>query len=117
MSNNLRIVIVLSGLLGLAVPRPISAQVTVEALTTANLNLRAGRSTDTSIRTQIPSDSRVDLTECRDGWCAAAFQNHSGFVAARYLRIFMIAPVSRADSISEPAGARDSISVSISQDS
>jgi hypothetical protein len=66
---------------------PMHGQESVQATTTVNLNLRSGTSTNAQVLTVIPSATQIPLTECRTGWCSATFENISGYVAARYLRI------------------------------
>ena len=79
-------------LTGAAVAKPGFASSTV--------NLRAEANTTSAIVTKIPGGSLIDVGDCTDGWCAATFQDKSGFAIATALdttgRVTRPAPARRA---------------------
>jgi hypothetical protein len=50
------------------------------AMTT--VNLRADANTNSEVLVKIPGSGRLDVGECKDGWCAATYQGKNGFVIA-----------------------------------
>lgn len=59
----------------------------------SNLNMRAGASTSHVVRTSIPCNTSSAATPVellgspQNGWVQVRYQNHSGFVSARYLTL------------------------------
>jgi len=49
---------------------------------TTTVNLRAEANTSSEVLAKIPGSGRLDLGECKDGWCAATYQGKNGFVIA-----------------------------------
>jgi hypothetical protein len=49
---------------------------------TTSVNLRAEANTTSEVLAKIPGSGRIDVGECRDGWCAATYQGKNGFVIA-----------------------------------
>ena len=45
----------------------------------STVNLRADANTTSEILAKIPAGSRLDLGDCKDGWCAVTFDGKSGF--------------------------------------
>lgn len=45
-----------------------------------NVNLRAGPATTNEIVGRIPGGSKIETTDCKDGWCGANWNGKSGFV-------------------------------------
>lgn len=45
----------------------------------STVNLRAEANTTSEILGKIPGGSRLDVGECRDGWCAVTWAGKSGF--------------------------------------
>lgn len=61
-------------------------QISVAAITTSNVNLRAGPSTATRIIVVVPAGSTVRLRERRaDGWSEVEYGDRRGFISSRYL--------------------------------
>ncbi len=58
------------------------------ALTTANVNFRAGPSTSFESFGVIPDGSQVDLLDCdaSGSWCGVSFEGQEGFISGRYLQ-------------------------------
>ena len=50
------------------------------AVTHNNVNLRNGPGTSFTVITLIPAGSSVDVHECKNGWCEAAFQGQNGYL-------------------------------------
>jgi hypothetical protein len=46
---------------------------------TSTVNLRAEANTTSEVLAKIPGGGRVDVGECKDGWCAVTFQGKNGF--------------------------------------
>jgi hypothetical protein len=76
--------LVLVPLAGSAAAAPGSAVSTV--------NLRAEANTSSEIWGKIPGGSRLEVGECRDGWCAVTWQGKSGFAIATALDLTGRAP-------------------------
>ena len=55
------------------------------ALAIANVNLRAGPSTEAQILATIPGGSNVAFTSCTGEWCAVMWNGQSGYAIARNL--------------------------------
>ena len=51
----------------------------------STVNLRAASNTTSEILAKIPGGARLDVGECREGWCAVTFQGRSGFAIATAL--------------------------------
>jgi len=49
---------------------------------TTTVNLRAEANTTSEVLAKIPGSGRLDIGECKDGWCAATYQGKNGFVTA-----------------------------------
>jgi hypothetical protein len=49
---------------------------------TTTVNLRAEANTTSEVLAKIPGSGRLDIGECKDGWCAATYQGKNGFVIA-----------------------------------
>src|SRR6266581_2862946 len=49
---------------------------------TTTVNLRAEANTTSEVLVKVPGSGRLDVGECRDGWCAATYQGKNGFVIA-----------------------------------
>lgn len=61
-------------------------QISVAAITTSNVNLRAGPSTRTRVIVVVPAGTSVRLRERRlDGWSEVEYAGRRGFIYSRYL--------------------------------
>jgi hypothetical protein len=49
---------------------------------TTTVNLRAEANTNSEVLVKIPGSGRLDVGDCKDGWCAATYQGKNGFVIA-----------------------------------
>jgi hypothetical protein len=49
---------------------------------TTTVNLRAEANTTSEVLVKIPGSGRLEVGECKDGWCAATYQGKNGFVIA-----------------------------------
>mgnify|MGYP000873044048 CR=1 FL=1 len=72
-------------LLGLTLPA--AAQAPQSAMTTTNLNMRSGPSTQHAVIGQIPKGTWIQVTECTNpvSWCQTVFGNVPAWVSAGYL--------------------------------
>ena len=43
------------------------------------VNLRAEANTTSEVLAKMPAGARLDVGDCKDGWCAVTFQGKSGF--------------------------------------
>ena len=50
------------------------------AVTHRNVNLRGGPGTNYALIRLIPAGSAVDVKECKNGWCQAAFAGADGYI-------------------------------------
>lgn len=49
---------------------------------TTTVNLRAEANTTSEVLAKIPGSGRLDIGECKDGWCAVTYKGKNGFVIA-----------------------------------
>lgn len=65
------------------------AMATTVAVSTANVNLRAGPDTTYPVVTVVPQGSRIVTHGCVDGytWCDVAFGRYRGWVSASYIQV------------------------------
>lgn len=49
---------------------------------TTGVNLRAEANTTSEVLAKIPGSGRLDIGDCKDGWCAATYKGKTGFVIA-----------------------------------
>jgi len=49
---------------------------------TTTVNLRAEANTTSEVLAKIPGSGRLDIGECKEGWCAVTYRGKSGFVTA-----------------------------------
>ena len=52
---------------------------------TTTVNLRAEANTTSEVLAKMPAGARLDVGDCKDGWCAVTFQGKSGFAIATAL--------------------------------
>lgn len=66
-----------------------AASASTAAVSTANVNLRAGPSTSYPVVTVVPAGSRVVTHGCVSSyaWCDIAYGNARGWVSARYIQV------------------------------
>lgn len=66
---------------------PAAAQAPQSAMTTTNLNMRSGPSTQHAVIGQIPQGTWIQVTECTNPvtWCQTVFGNVPAWVSAGYL--------------------------------
>lgn len=57
-----------------------AAAIAAPAYVLTTVNLRAGAGTGYDIIAKIPAGSRVEATNCKDGWCEVSWQGKNGFV-------------------------------------
>jgi|KBSSwiStaDraftv2_1062776.scaffolds.fasta_scaffold474557_2 uncharacterized protein YraI len=43
------------------------------------VNLRAEANTTSAVLAKMPAGARLEVGDCKDGWCAVTFQGNSGF--------------------------------------
>jgi uncharacterized protein YraI len=46
---------------------------------TTTVNLRTEANTTSEVLAKIPAGARIEVGDCKDGWCAVTFQSKSGF--------------------------------------
>ena len=89
------------GLYGGVIPVVI-AQAKVVASSGSTVNLRASKSTSSTVLAQIPVGTIVDITEKGDDWCGVLYQGRQGYMMTKFLD-FNVSPsvdtvvVSKAD--------------------
>ena len=49
------------------------------AYVASTVNLRSGPGTTNEIVAKIPAGSRIDASNCKDGWCEVVWQDKNGF--------------------------------------
>ena len=73
-----------------------SVALAAPAVTTANVNLRQGPSTDYQIIVTVPASAAVDVEGCASGWCKVDYAGSAGWISEDYLQGLSNPPVSRA---------------------
>lgn len=58
---------------------PLTAAGAATAYVKATVNLRSSAATTGEIVARIPSGSKIDASNCAEGWCAATWRGKSGF--------------------------------------
>ena len=53
--------------------------VALPGVAVTTVNLRAEANTISAVLTKMPAGARIDVGDCKDGWCAVTFQGKSGF--------------------------------------
>ena len=54
-------------------------------LAVSTVNVRAEANTTSEVLAKIPGGTKLEVGECRDGWCAVTYQGKSGFSIATAL--------------------------------
>ena len=55
------------------------AAAAIPGVAASTVNLRAESNTTSAVLAKIPAGGRIDVGDCKDGWCAVTFQGKSGF--------------------------------------
>ena len=56
------------------------------AVTTSNVNLRQGPSTDYPVITTLPGNTAVEIEGCAQGWCKVDYAGAAGWMSEDYLQ-------------------------------
>ena len=85
--RKLSLLIAIAAIVAFAVP---AAAFAAQGYTTADVNMRAGPSTDYPIVTTIPERAEVEIYGCLDDrdWCDVSWTGYRGWVSANYLEYF-----------------------------
>jgi uncharacterized protein YraI len=51
----------------------------------STVNLRAEANTTSEVLAKIPAGAKLEVGDCKDGWCAVTYQGKSGFSIATAL--------------------------------
>jgi uncharacterized protein YraI len=70
-----------------------SVALAAPAVTTANVNLRQGPSTDYQIIVTVPASAAVDVEGCASGWCKVDYAGSAGWISEDYLQGLSSPPV------------------------
>jgi uncharacterized protein YraI len=69
----------------LAAALPVAANAAT-AVTTSNVNLREGPSTDYPVIMTLPASAAVDVEGCAQGWCKVAYSGTEGWMSEGFLQ-------------------------------
>ncbi|HKS63098.1 MAG TPA: SH3 domain-containing protein, partial [Xanthobacteraceae bacterium] len=53
--------------------------VALPGVAVTTVNLRAEANTASAVLAKMPAGARLDIGDCKDGWCAVTFRGTSGF--------------------------------------